>query len=73
MPVTFEEIYDFVQDIRVERERNIPKIGKADISLGFHMLCRLASRCDNQSVIDIGSDEAMSPHICIATCVHAYY
>jgi hypothetical protein len=41
VPVTIEEIYDFVQDIRVERERKIPKIGKEDIRLCFHMLRRL--------------------------------
>jgi len=45
-PVTVDEIYDFVQDLKHEDGRQIPNIRKEDISFCFHLLkvsgiCRL--------------------------------
>jgi hypothetical protein len=37
-PVTVEEIYDFIQDLKHEAGKNVPEIGREDISFCFHML-----------------------------------
>jgi hypothetical protein len=37
-PVTVDEIYDFIQDMKHEAGRQVPEISKEDISLCFHML-----------------------------------
>ena len=37
-PVTVDEIYDFIQDLRHEAGRQVPEIGKEDISFCFHVL-----------------------------------
>ena len=45
-PVTVDEIYDFIQDLKHEDGKQIPNIRKEDISFCFHLLkvsgiCRL--------------------------------
>jgi hypothetical protein len=37
-PVTVDEIYDFIQDIRHEAGKQVPDIRKEDISFCFYML-----------------------------------
>jgi hypothetical protein len=37
-PVTVDEIYDFIQDLKHEAGKQIPDIRKEDISLCFHLL-----------------------------------
>lgn len=37
-PVTVDEIYDFLQDLRHEAGEFIPDISKTDISFSFHIL-----------------------------------
>jgi len=37
-PVTVDEIYDFIQDMRHEAGKQIPDIRKEDISFCFYML-----------------------------------
>ena len=37
-PVTVEEIYDFIQDLKHEAGRPVPDIRREDISLCFHLL-----------------------------------
>lgn len=37
-PVTVDEIYDFIQDLKHENGLQIPDIRKKDISLCFHLL-----------------------------------
>ncbi|HXV45778.1 MAG TPA: hypothetical protein VD736_03805 [Nitrososphaera sp.] len=37
-PVTVDEIYDFIQDLKHEAGKQIPEIGKEDISFCFHLL-----------------------------------
>jgi len=37
-PVTVDEIYDFIQDMRHEAGKQIPEIRKEDISFCFYML-----------------------------------
>ncbi len=37
-PVTVDEIYDFLQDLKHEAGEPIPDIGKEDISFSFHLL-----------------------------------
>ena len=37
-PVTVDEIYDFIQDLKHETGRQIPDIKKEDISFCFHLL-----------------------------------
>jgi hypothetical protein len=36
--VTVDEIYDFIQDLKHEGEKQIPSISKEDISFCFHVL-----------------------------------
>jgi hypothetical protein len=36
--VTVDEIYDFIQDLKHEGEKQIPTISKEDISFCFHVL-----------------------------------
>ena len=43
-PVTVDEIYDFIQDLKHEDSRQIPDIRKEDISLCFHLL-QMAGVC----------------------------
>jgi hypothetical protein len=38
MPVTVDEIYDFLQDLKHEAGESIPDINKQDISFSFHIL-----------------------------------
>lgn len=37
-PVTVEEIYDFIQDLKHEAGKDAPEIGREDISFCFQML-----------------------------------
>ncbi len=37
-PVTVDEIYDFIQDMKHEAGKQVPDIKKADISFCFYML-----------------------------------
>jgi hypothetical protein len=37
-PVTVDEIYDFIQDIKHETGKQVPDIRKEDISFCFHLL-----------------------------------
>jgi hypothetical protein len=37
-PITVDEIYDFIQDMKHEAGRQVPEISKEDINLCFHML-----------------------------------
>lgn len=37
-PVTVDEIYDFLQDLKHEAGEPVPEISKTDISLSFHIL-----------------------------------
>jgi hypothetical protein len=37
-PVTVDEIYDFIQDLKHEVGRQVPNIRKEDISFCFHLL-----------------------------------
>lgn len=37
-PVTVDEIYDFVQDLKHEAGKQVPDIHKEDIRLCFHLL-----------------------------------
>jgi hypothetical protein len=37
-PVTVDEIYDFIQDLKHEVGKQVPDIKKEDISLCFHLL-----------------------------------
>jgi len=37
-PVTVDEIYDFIQDLKHEEGRHVPDIRKEDISFCFHLL-----------------------------------
>jgi hypothetical protein len=37
-PVTVDEIYDFIQDLKHEDGRRVPDIRKEDISFCFHLL-----------------------------------
>jgi len=37
-PVTVDEVYDFIQDLKNEDGRQIPNIRKEDISFCFHLL-----------------------------------
>lgn len=37
-PVTVEEIYDFIQDLKHEAGKDVPEIGREDISFCFRML-----------------------------------
>ena len=37
-PVTVDEIYDFIQDLKHEADRQVPDIRKEDISFCFHLL-----------------------------------
>lgn len=37
-PVTVDEIYDFLQDLKHEAGETVPEISKTDISLSFHIL-----------------------------------
>ena len=37
-PVTVEEIYDFIQDLKHEAGKQVPDIRKQDISFCFHLL-----------------------------------
>jgi hypothetical protein len=37
-PVTVDEIYDFIQDLKHEAGRQVPDIRKEDISFCFHLL-----------------------------------
>jgi hypothetical protein len=37
-PVTVEEIYDYIQDLKHEAGKDVPKIRREDISFCFHML-----------------------------------
>jgi hypothetical protein len=37
-PVTIDEIYDFIQDLKHESGRKVPDIRKEDIGLCFHLL-----------------------------------
>lgn len=37
-PVTVDEIYDFIQDMRHEAGKQVPDIRKEDISFCFYML-----------------------------------
>jgi hypothetical protein len=37
-PVTVDEIYDFIQDIKHETHKQVPDIRKEDISFCFHLL-----------------------------------
>lgn len=37
-PVTVDEIYDFIQDLKHEAGRQVPHIRKEDISFCFHLL-----------------------------------
>lgn len=37
-PVTVEEIYDFIQDLKHEAGKDVPEIRREDISFCFHML-----------------------------------
>ncbi|HEV8404537.1 MAG TPA: hypothetical protein VGQ13_01395 [Nitrososphaera sp.] len=43
-PVTVEEVYDFIQDLKHEDGRQIPDIRKEDISFCFHLL-RVSGVC----------------------------
>jgi hypothetical protein len=43
-PVTVEEIYDFIQDLRHEAGKEVPEIRREDISFCFQML-RLSGIC----------------------------
>jgi predicted transcriptional regulator len=36
--VTVDEIYDFIQDLKHETSKQVPKITKEDISFCFHLL-----------------------------------
>lgn len=36
--VTVDEIYDFIQDLKHEECKQVPRIGKKDISFCFHLL-----------------------------------
>ena len=38
VPVTVDEIYDFIQDLKHEAGRHVPDIRKEDISFCFHLL-----------------------------------
>ena len=45
-PVSVDEIYDFIQDLKHEGCKEVPEINKQDISFCFHLLslsglCRL--------------------------------
>jgi hypothetical protein len=37
-PVTVDEIYDFIQDLKHEAGRQVPDIRKEDVSFCFHLL-----------------------------------
>lgn len=37
-PVTVDEIYDFIQDLKHEYGKHVPEIRKEDISYCFHVL-----------------------------------
>jgi hypothetical protein len=37
-PVTVDEIYDFIQDLKHETGNRVPEIRKEDISFCFHLL-----------------------------------
>jgi hypothetical protein len=37
-PVTVDEIYDFIQDLKHEADKQVPDIRKEDISFCFHLL-----------------------------------
>jgi hypothetical protein len=37
-PVTVDEIYDFIQDLKHEAGKQVPEIRKEDISFCFHLL-----------------------------------
>ncbi|MEO9295070.1 MAG: hypothetical protein ABI347_05665 [Nitrososphaera sp.] len=37
-PVTVDEIYDFLQDLKHEAGEPVPEISKTDIRLSFHIL-----------------------------------
>jgi hypothetical protein len=37
-PITVDEIYDFIQDLKYEGGKQLPNISKEDISFCFHVL-----------------------------------
>jgi hypothetical protein len=37
-PITVDEIYDFIQDLKHEGRKQVPDISKEDISFCFHIL-----------------------------------
>jgi hypothetical protein len=37
-PVTVDEIYDFIQDMKQQKQMQMPEIRKEDISYCFHVL-----------------------------------
>jgi hypothetical protein len=37
-PITVDEIYDFIQDLKHEGGKQVPNISKEDISFCFHVL-----------------------------------
>ena len=43
-PITVEEIYDFIQDLKHEGCKDIPEIDKEDISFCFYIL-RMSGLC----------------------------
>jgi len=43
-PITVDEIYDFVQDLKHEGHKKIPQINKEDISFCFYIL-RMSGIC----------------------------
>ena len=43
-PVTVDEIYDFIQDLKHEAGRQVPEITKEDVSLCFYVL-RISGVC----------------------------
>ena len=49
-PVTVDEIYDFIQDLKHEGCKKIPEISKEDISFCFYIL-RVSGICKEQKPI----------------------
>jgi hypothetical protein len=45
-PVTVDEIYDFIQDMRHEAGKQVPDIRKEDISFCFYML-KVSGVCEH--------------------------